>query len=99
MSTQRKRKRPATVVTVSRSNDIPETDNEILNRDLTVTRQGRHLTQISTAIAAGASERCEDIAEEPSPWTANFYDEIHDDPPLPTIEDDGIVSIYFIYLV
>jgi len=83
---RRKRKRPGPVISISRGDDGDESDaSQPLNRNITLARQGRRLTQLSAPISAGTSE---DLQEEPSPWSAQFYDEVYEDPPLPIIEED-----------
>lgn len=90
----RKRKHPDVVISVSREGDTDtDTTEELRNRNITLSRQGRRLTQLSTPISAGTSAQVQKD-KDPPPWDSEFYDDVnvetHDDPPLPIIDEDVV---------
>jgi hypothetical protein len=94
----RKRKRLGPVVDISRGAEDTSAPSEPRNRDITLTRQGRRLAQQSTLIpAAAADPQLAGDTSEPTPWSPEFFDEVHEDPPIPVIEDeeDSVVRISF----
>jgi hypothetical protein len=93
----RKRKRVGPVVAIDRSGTSSNEPIEVQNRNIVITRQGRRLAQASAPISA--PDQGSAATNEPSPWTAEFYDEPqaeeHPDPPLPEIDPTTNVSLPF----
>jgi hypothetical protein len=85
----RKRKRPGPVISISRHAEDTSAPSEPCNRDISLSRQGRRLAQQSTLIPAGPSVPQLAISSpEPNPWSPDFFDEVHEDPPVPILEDE-----------
>jgi hypothetical protein len=93
MADSRKRKRERPVITIDRG-EGPST--EIRNRNITITRQGGRLTKASTPVSA-PSDQEKIIPDEPSPWCAEFYDEVHEDPPLPEVNENTQVRFFTVF--
>jgi hypothetical protein len=92
----RKRRRLGPVIDIARGDELEDSSShsEPHNRDITLSRQGRRLAHHSTLIAAGPSDQQLVGTPEPTPWSPDFFDEVHEDP-VPVIEDkeDSAVCI------